>query len=152
MEINNNNLYLIAILVGLLLSDGHIKTNKLYPNANYRMCFTFKIWDRENNVDMMPFNIWLKFEILSDICTMKELNLWPKKKPTQCTFNTKNLKLFNEIYHLFYKINNHKIIKMIPSILFLDKYFTEQSLAFLLKRKRILFLSVYSFIPRDWGN
>jgi hypothetical protein len=95
------------------------------------MAFTFKIKNKEEQ-SMMGFNNWLKFEILKEICTDKALNLYPKENPTQCTFNTKSLPLFTEIYTLFYIKKNDKILKIIPNNKFLEEYFTGQSLAFML--------------------
>lgn len=126
------NKNLISIITGLLLSNGHLSNNRNYTNSNYRMSFTFKIFDKKYNKDMMSFSNWLKFEILKEVSTLSELNLYPKIKPTKIIFNTRNLKLFTKLYQFFYIYQDNKYRKTIPNINFLNLYFTEESLAFMI--------------------
>lgn len=135
LDINKYNKDFIEAIVGLLLSGGHLRnsnitreTNKMLSKGYYKMVFTFKIWNKE----MMIFNNLLNFEVLGEICTNIALNLYMKKNSTQSTFNTRSLELFTEIYPYFYKKINNKNIKQIPNDKFLQEYFSEITLAFML--------------------
>jgi len=126
------NKNLIAIITGLLLSDGHLFTKKNCTNSNYIISFTFKIYDKKKNNDVIPFNNWLKFKILREVCTLIKLNFYPYIKLIKITFSFKNLELFTQLYKLFYINENNKFKKVIPNIKFLNLYFTEESLAFMI--------------------
>ena len=148
---------LVSALVGLILSDGYLNRNN--KNSDYRMSFTFKVWDKERNCSMMEFNNWLKFEVLKKICTSKELNLYPKDKPRQCTFNTKNWDWFTSIYPNFYNTINDKTIKIIPNKVFLQCYFTSRSLAFMImgdgywdKEQQTVYICTECFKLEDLHN
>ena len=74
-SLKSRNDYLMKAITDLMLSDGHMrnpnknrKSNKTTSLTNFRMEFTFKAVNAQNE-SMMPFNNWLKFEVLKDICT-----------------------------------------------------------------------------------
>ncbi|OMJ07032.1 hypothetical protein AYI69_g11588 [Smittium culicis] len=84
---------------GLLLSDGHLKRIKKNSLGNSRLEFTFKS-------EVLDFIIWLKFDVLGNLCTNYPSTPYPKESPTQYWFGSKQLPIFTEYESLWYEYNN----------------------------------------------
>lgn len=97
---------LLDAMVGDLLADGSIGMGnyKKWPATNGRLEFTF-------SVSYLAYLKYLKFNVYSDICTLKEPTAWtrspnilgnPDKAVTQYWFSSKRLPFISEIYKIWY--------------------------------------------------
>lgn len=79
---------------------------------------------------MLDFILWLKFTVLRGLVTEALPTPHPKENPTQFWFASRNMAVFTELEKVWYVKVNGKRLKVIPSDAYLDEYFTEVSLAF----------------------
>ena len=101
------------VVTGELLGDGHISYDPVNkPNNNGRLEFTFA-------ADILYYVNYLKFNVLSSICTLSSPTPWPNpkegKEPTQYWFGSKSLPAITDLYYLWYKEIDGKWIKVLPS-------------------------------------
>lgn len=110
---------LLDAMVGDLLGDGSIGMGnyKKWPEMNGRLEFTF-------SVSNLAYLKYLKFNVYSDICTLKEPTAWPNilvypdKAVTQYWFSSKRLPFISEIHKIWYIQQTEKekgFIKIVPS-------------------------------------
>lgn len=99
--------------------------------------------------------MWIKFNLLGNLCTTGPLTPYPKQSPTQYWFATRNHIYFTEIYNLWYKTTEKGRIKVIPSNEYLEAFFNEVSLAhaimgdgYWLTKEKTVYLCTESF-PHD---
>jgi|JI81BgreenRNA_FD_contig_51_3394358_length_1369_multi_2_in_0_out_0_1 hypothetical protein len=115
-------LYQKQVIAGLLFSDGHLRKFYKSKSGNYRLEFTFKI-------AVLDYCHWIKFALLSTLCTESKTTPYPKQNPTQVWFSTRYHKYFTEIYNNWYKETEKGKVKVIPSNNYLECFFNEVSLA-----------------------
>lgn len=90
------------------------------------MEFTFK-------APVLDFVNWLKFDQLRGLCTDSKPTPFPRLAPTQYWFSSRNSEYFTNLYPTWYTIQEDgSKIKILPNRPYMDKYFTEVSLAFLI--------------------
>ena len=100
------------VVTGELLGDGHISYDPVNkPNSNARLEFTFA-------ADILYYVNYLKFNVLSSICTLSPPTPWPNpkdgKEPTQYWFGSKSLPAITDIYQSWYKEIDGKRVKVLP--------------------------------------
>jgi hypothetical protein len=119
--------YQMQAIAGLMLGDGHLRN----PNAskritgNCRLEFTFQ-------ESVLDFVVWLKFTVLQGLVTSTFPTPYPKDKPTQYWFASRSLPAFTALADTWYVHENGIRVKILPSDSYLNQYFTEVALAFLI--------------------
>lgn len=111
----------LEIITGELLGDGHIRKS---TNNSARLEFTF-------SSKILSYVNYLKFNVLSEICTDSSPTPWPKNNPTQYWFSSINLPILKELHEQWYilnppylregahndntSLNKNKYIKILPN-------------------------------------
>lgn len=103
------------VITGELLGDGHLRYDPINkPNINGRLEFTF-------SADIRHYVDYLKFDVLSPICTKSPPTGWPNivqskesKKVTQYWFSSKRMSLISDLHRLWYKSVDGKYVKVLP--------------------------------------
>lgn len=100
------------VITGELLGDGHINYHPIKsPNINGRLEFTF-------SAKIVHYVHYLKFNVLSSICTKSPPFPWPNKAGNpqirQYWFSTKRIWLISDLHKSWYKLIEGKYIKVIP--------------------------------------
>ena len=114
------------VTTGELLGDGHISYDPINaPQRNARLEFTF-------SAKILHYVNYLKFDVLSFICTNSRVTPWPNtkftdKEPTQYWFSSKRLSVVSELHSVWYKRVDNKFIKILP--LNIEKLLTPVGLA-----------------------
>lgn len=100
------------VITGELLGDGHIRYDPVNkPNINGRLEFTF-------SAKIIYYINYLKFNVLSSICTKSLPTPWPNKtknsKITQYWFSSKRMLLISNLHKFWYKLVDGKCVKILP--------------------------------------
>lgn len=107
---------LLEIITGELLGDGHIRKS---TNNSARLEFTF-------SSKILSYVNYLKFNVLSEICTDTPPTPWPKDDPTQYWFGSISLPVLNDLHKQWYicppeggrnknNTSSNKYIKILPN-------------------------------------
>ncbi len=101
------------IVTGEMLGDGHIKYDYFTPGTRGRLQFTF-------SSNILHYVKYLKHVALAPICTEYKPTPWPNpettgKKAIQYTIGTKSLESISKLHGSWYKEEDGKSIKFVPS-------------------------------------
>ena len=102
-----------VIITGEMLGDGHIKYDSFTPGTRGRLQFTF-------SSNILRYVKYLKHVALAPICSKSEATPWPNpettgKKATHYTIATKSLESISKLYGSWYREEDGKSIKFVPS-------------------------------------
>ena len=119
------------IIAGLMMGDGCLRdpNSSKRNSGNFRLEFTFK-------EAVFDFCVWLKFDKLGSLSTTTLPTPHPKNNPTQYWFATRNHVYFTNLHMVWYidavgKAQT-KYIKIMPTLEYLNMYFSAASLAYLI--------------------
>ena len=113
-------------ITGELLGDGHLRYDPINnPQINGRLEFTF-------SAKVLHYVKYLKFDILSSVCTNSSPTPWPNKdltgeNVTQYWFSSKRMPIFSELHSIWYKQVDNVFVKIVP--LNIEKLLTPIGLA-----------------------